>query len=68
MVTTMLQLHHGSHMPIIKNLKKKVKKGVYDSEKAKVLWGHHADRAAQSYHKEYGDKHTPCLAQDVHYC
>jgi hypothetical protein len=53
------QLHHGSHMPIINNLKKKVKKGVYDSEKAKKLWGCHADRAAQSYHKEYGDKHQP---------
>jgi hypothetical protein len=53
------QLHHGSHMPIINNLKKKMKKGVYDSEKAKKLWGYHADRAAQSYHKEYGDKHVP---------
>ncbi len=53
------QLHHGSHMPIINNLKKKAKKGVYDSEKAKKLWGYHADRAAQSYHKEYGDKATP---------
>jgi nuclear transport factor 2 (NTF2) superfamily protein len=53
------QLHHGSHMPIISNLKKKMKKGVYDSEKAKKLWGYHADRAAQSYHKEYGEKSTP---------
>lgn len=53
------QLHHGSHMPIINNLKKKMKKGVYDSEKAKKLWHYHADRAAQSYHKEYGDKSVP---------
>ena len=52
-------LHHGSHMPIINNLKKKAHKGVYDSEKAKKLWGYHADRAAQSYHKEYGDKSQP---------
>lgn len=53
------QLHHGSHMPIINNLKRKMKKGTYDSEKAKKLWHYHADRAAQSYHKEYGDKATP---------
>lgn len=52
-------LHHGSHMPIIHNLKKKMKKGNYDPEKAKKLWGYHADRAAQSYHKQYGDKSQP---------
>jgi hypothetical protein len=53
------QLHHGSHMPIINNLKKKMKKGVYDSEKAKKLWHYHADRAAQDYHKQYGHKSVP---------
>ena len=53
------QLHRSSHQPIIANLKKKVKKGVYDSGKATKLWGYHADRAAQSYAKEHGDKHTP---------
>lgn len=47
-------LHHGSHQPIIKNLKKKAKSGKYDPEKAKKLWGYHADRAAQSYHKQHG--------------
>lgn len=52
-------LHHSSHMPIINNLKKKAKKGVYDPEKAKKLWGYHADRAAQNYHKHYGDKSQP---------
>lgn len=52
------QLHHSSHQPIIKNLKKKAKSGKYDSEKAKKLWGYHADRAAQTYHKEHGDKHS----------
>jgi ribosomal protein S16 len=53
------QLYHGSHMPIINNLKKKMKKGTYDSEKAKKLWHYHADRAAQDYHKHYGDKSQP---------
>lgn len=47
-------LHRQSHEPIIKNLKRKHAKGVYDSEKAKKLWGYHADRAAQSYAKQHG--------------
>lgn len=47
-------LHHSSKTPIINNLKKKMKKGVYDLEKAKKLWGYHADRAAHSYAKEHG--------------
>jgi nuclear transport factor 2 (NTF2) superfamily protein len=47
-------LYTSSHMPIVKNLAKKIKKGTYDHEKAKQLWGYHADRAAKSYHKEFG--------------
>jgi hypothetical protein len=39
----------------MKNLQRKVAKGNYDHEKAKKLWGYHADRAAQSYAKEHGD-------------
>ena len=50
-------LHRSSHTPIMNNLKKKMKKGTYDSEKAKKLWGYHADRAAHSYHKEHGGGH-----------
>jgi hypothetical protein len=49
------QLYRTSHQPIVANLKKKVKKGVYDHEKATKLWGYHADRAAQKYAKEHGD-------------
>lgn len=49
------QLYKSSHQPIVANLKKKVKKGVYDHEKATKLWGYHADRAAQKYAKEHGD-------------
>lgn len=49
-------LYHSSHLPIVKNLEKKHKKGIYNSEKAKKLWKYHADRAAQSYHHAYGDK------------
>ncbi len=52
------QLHRSSKEPIMKNLTKKKVKGTYEHEKAKKLWGYHADRAAQSYHKEFGDKST----------
>lgn len=47
-------LYHTSKVPIMKNLEKKHNKGVYDHEKAKKLWGYHADRAAQSYAREHG--------------
>jgi len=49
------QLYHTSHKPIIKNLQRKIAKGVYNHEKAKTLWGYHADRAAHKYAKEHGD-------------
>lgn len=48
-------LYHSSHVPIMNNLRKKMKKGEYHPEKAKKLWAYHADRAAQSYAKEHGD-------------
>lgn len=47
-------LHRQSMQPVRDNLGKKMDKGVYDSEKAKTLWGYHADRAAQAYTKEHG--------------
>lgn len=51
-------LHFQSHQPIMANLKKKAAKGKYDHEKAKKLWSYHADRVAQSYHKEHGSPHV----------
>jgi len=47
-------LYRTSHQPIVKNLQRKHAKGIYDHEKATKLWGYHADRAAQKYHKEFG--------------
>ena len=47
-------LYRTSHQPIVKNLQRKKAKGIYDHEKATKLWGYHADRAAQKYHKEFG--------------
>lgn len=48
-------LYRQSFQPVVANLTKKMDKGMYDPEKAKVLWGHHADRAAQSAAKQSGD-------------
>jgi hypothetical protein len=47
-------LHNSSTVPTRKNLNRKFKKGVYDHDKANVLWGYHADKAAQSYTREHG--------------
>lgn len=47
-------LYHQSKLPIEKNLDKKMAKGVYDHEMSVKLWGYHADRAAQAYHKQSG--------------
>ncbi len=47
-------LYHSSTVPIQKNLERKFKKGSYDHEKAKTLWKYHADRAADSYAKQFG--------------
>ena len=40
--------------PMIENLKKKVKKGVYDREKAVKLWQYLADDGVKKYGKEFG--------------
>lgn len=47
-------LHRQSFQPVVSNLGKKMDKGVYDAEKATKLWGYHADKAAQAYHKQHG--------------
>ena len=48
------RLYTSSAVPIMKNLSKKFKKGVYDNELAKKLWKYHADRAAKAYGEENG--------------
>ena len=53
------RLYNTSHVPIVKNLQKKMAKGIYDQMMARKLWGHHADRAAQEYHKEHGTVEHP---------
>ena len=41
-------------MPIISNIKRKLKRNVYDHEKAQKLWMYLVNDAAKEYVKEYG--------------
>jgi len=50
------QLYTQSAVPIMKNLTRKFKKGTYDPALAVKLWKYHADRAAQKYGKDHGNK------------
>tara|TARA_Y100000356_G_C11012218_1_gene158911 strand:- start:7 stop:363 length:357 start_codon:yes stop_codon:yes gene_type:complete len=47
-------LYRRRFMPIISNIKRKLKKNVYDHEKAQKLWMYLVDDAAKEYVKEYG--------------
>ena len=47
-------LYRRRFMPIISNIKRKIKKNVYDHEKAQKLWMYLVDDAAKEYVKEYG--------------
>ena len=47
-------LYRRRFMPIISNIKRKIKRNVYDHEKAQKLWMYLVDDAAKEYVKEYG--------------
>jgi len=47
-------LYRRRFMPIISNIKRKLKKNVYDHEKAQKLWMYMVDDAAKEYVKEFG--------------
>jgi len=47
-------LYRRRFMPIISNIKRKIKKNVYDHEKAQKLWMYLIDDAARKYVKEFG--------------
>ena len=47
-------LYRRRFMPIISNLKRKIRKGIYDHDKAQKLWMYLVDDAAKEYVKEYG--------------
>ena len=47
-------LYRRRFMPTISNIKRKMKRNVYDHEKAQKLWMYLVDDAAKEYVKEYG--------------
>ena len=47
-------LYRRRFMPIISNIKRKIAKGVYDHEKAQILWMYLVDDAAKAYIDEHG--------------
>ena len=47
-------LYRRRFMPIISNIKRKIKKNVYDHDKAQKLWMYLVDDAAKEYVKEFG--------------
>ena len=47
-------LYRRRFMPIISNIKRKLKRNVYDHEKAQKLWMYLVDDAAKEYVKEFG--------------
>ena len=51
-------LYRRRFMPIISNLKRKIRKGIYDHEKAQKLWMYLIDDAARKYVQEFGSSGT----------
>ena len=47
-------LYRRRFMPIISNLKRKIRKGIYDHDKAQKLWMYLVDDAAKQYVSEFG--------------
>lgn len=57
------QLYQTRIIPIIANLKKKIRKGIYNPQLARKLWRYAADDAAKRYAKEYGGSFTVATRQ-----
>lgn len=47
---------YNQRKAFVDNVARHKKRGNYDEEKGRKLWGYYADRVAQDYHKTYGDK------------
>lgn len=47
-------LYRQMIVPVIKNLERKVQKGIYDYDKSLIAWQHVADEGARRYVKEFG--------------
>ena len=66
-------LYHHHTKYIIENLKKKAKKGIYDSEKATDLYYYLATEASNKYYKDFGykfsvtDRYTVAVELEAYY-
>ena len=66
-------LYHHQTKYIIENLRKKAKKGIYDSEKAVDLYYNLANSASEKYFKNYGykfnvsDRYTVAVELEEYY-
>ena len=49
-------LYRRRFMPIITNIKRKIRRGIYDHEKVIKLWMYLVDDAAREYVKEFGSQ------------
>ena len=49
-------LYRRRFMPIIANLRRKMKKNIYDHEKAQKLWMYMVDDAAREYVQQFGSQ------------
>ena len=56
---------YGQKKSILKNLKRKIDKGVYDETLAPKLWRYWIDEAARMYQKETGYKFPPAVRQQA---
>ena len=50
------ELYRRRFMPIIANLRRKMKKNIYDHEKAQKLWMYMVDDAAREYVQQFGSQ------------
>ena len=48
-------LYRRRFMPIIENIKRKIRRGIYDHKKVIKLWMYLVDDAAREYVKEFGN-------------
>ena len=53
------ELHTRQEIPIIRNLLRKIEKGIYDSKKAEVLVKYLFDNGSRKYYSEFRHAFTP---------
>lgn len=71
------RIYYNHTLPVLDNLRKKLEKGVYNSEKAVDLWYYVTTAAAKMYDKEFGgmyqttftvtDRYTAAVEMERYY-